>query len=112
MKKTILVLFLLGAVAPIVHAQQKTVHHLILTIYESYGLGGSKTLIETRDDGTQTKRQIGMRQPLGVSAVMKNEDTVMVALKPYFAAGWEISASTTTVSSTDVFTRIFLRKEE
>jgi hypothetical protein len=112
MKKTIIVLFLLGAVMPVVHAQQKTVHHLILTIFESYGLGGSKTLIETRDDGTQTRRKIGMRQPTGLNNVMKNEDTVMLALKPYFAAGWEISASTTTESSTDVFTRIFLRKEE
>ena len=112
MLKTIFVLFLLGAVAPIVHAQQKTVHHLIVTIYENYGLGSGRTLIETRDDGTQSRREIGMKQMLGLSAVMRNEDTVMTALKPYFAAGWEITASSETESSTYIFTRIFMRKEE
>lgn len=114
MKKITLILLLLWIGTPLVHAQQKTVRHLIVTIYETYGIGGSRTLIETRDDGSQTKRNIGMRQSIGLSTVMRNEDTVMAALRPYFAAGWEISASSAIaeVSSSLYITRFFLRKEE
>jgi hypothetical protein len=114
MKKTTLILLLLWIGTPLVHAQQKTVHHLIVTIYETYGIGGSRILIETRDDGSQTKRDIGMRQGITLSTVMRNEDTLMGALRPYFAAGWEISASTATMdaSTSYYFTRFFLRKED
>jgi hypothetical protein len=114
MKKTILILLLLWISMPLVHAQQKTVHHLIVTIYETYGIGGKRALIETHDDGSQTKRDIGMRQGITLSTVMRNEDTLMGALRPYFADGWEISASAATMdaSSSYYFTRFFLRKEE
>ena len=114
MKKTILILLLLWMAMPQVHAQQKTVHHLIVTIYESYGIGGKRALIETNDDGSQTKRDIDVRLGITLSTVMRNEDTLMGALKLYFAAGWEISASTATAEASSSFymTRFFLRKEE
>ena len=113
MKKAILILLLLGTGAPLVHAQQKTVHHLIVTIYESYGLGGSRSLIETRDDGSQSRRKIEFRNVLGIKDLMEHEDTMMLALKIYFSQGWEVTASTATVtSSTESTTRFFLRKEE
>jgi hypothetical protein len=113
MKKTTLLLLLLGIGAPALHAQQKTVHHLLVTFYENYTITGGKTLIETREDGTQTKKDIEMRQSIGLSSVMKNEDSVMSLLKPYFLAGWEISAVSSTAQSSYYFvTRFFLRKEE
>jgi hypothetical protein len=113
MKKTALILLLLGIGAHSLHAQQKTVHHLLVTFYENYSITGGKTLIETREDGTQTKKEIEMRQPTGLSNVMKNEDSVMSLLKPYFLAGWEIGAVSSTVQSSSYFvTRFFLRKEE
>jgi hypothetical protein len=113
MKKTILILLLLWIGLPLVHAQQKTVHHLSLTIYENYGLGGTKVLIETRDDGSQTTRKIGFHLVLNVKDLVAHEDTIMLALKPYFDQGWEVTASTATVgSSTEYTTRFFLRKEE
>lgn len=113
MKKTILILLLLWMAMPLVHAQQKTVHHLAVTIYENYGLGGTRTLIETRDDGSQTTRKIGFRNVLGMKDLVAHEDTLMLALKPYFDQGWEVTASTEEVrSSYELTTRFFLRKEE
>jgi hypothetical protein len=113
MKKTILILLLLGAGMPLVHAQQKTVHHLIVTIYENYSLISTRLLIETRDDGSQTRREIGFHDILNIKYLMQHEDTIMLALKPYFDQGWEVTASTATVaSSVEYTTRFFLRKEE
>jgi hypothetical protein len=60
---------------------------LIVTIYESYGIGGKRALIETHDDGSQTKRDIDVRLGITLSTVMRNEDTLMGALKPLFC-GW------------------------
>jgi hypothetical protein len=113
MKKTALILLLLMIGAPALHAQQKNVHHLLVSFYENYSITGGKSLIETREDGSQTKKDIEMRQSIGLASVMKNEDSVMALLKPYFLAGWEISAvSSTTQSSSYIVTRFFLRKEE
>jgi len=98
---------------PLVHAQQKAVHHLSLTFYENYGLGGTRVLIETHDDGSQTSRKIAFHLVLGLKDLMAHEDSIMLALKPYFDQGWKVTASTAMEgSSTEYTTRFFLRKEE
>jgi hypothetical protein len=112
MKKTILVFLLLWISMPLVHAQQKTVHHLMVTIYESYGIGGIRALIETRDDGSQTRKKLRITAAFGIKNVMEHEDSLMLALKPYFDQGWEVTASTAIVASSEYTTRFFLRKEE
>jgi hypothetical protein len=112
MKKTILILLVLWIAAPPVHAQQKIVHHLMVTIYESYGIGGVRALIETHDDGSQTRKKLGIRAAFGIKNVMQHEDTIMLALKPYFDQGWEVTASTAMDSSSEFTTRFSLRKEE
>ena len=97
---------------PALHAQQKTVHHLIVTVFETYGIGGTRALIETRDDGSQTRRKIEINSAFSIKNLMEHEDTLMLALKPYFDQRWEVTASTAMVSSSEFTTRFFLRKEE
>lgn len=83
------------------------------TIYEDYSLASARTLIETRDDGSQVKRNIGMHVMQNTKSVMQNEDTVMLALKPYFDSGWELTASTAIQESSALYvTRFFLRKQD
>jgi hypothetical protein len=113
MKKTIVILFLLGAAAPAVHAQQKTAHHLMVTFYENSSFGGTHLLIETHEDGSQTKRDVKFHNSLGIKGLMEHEDTLMLAMKSYFDQGWKLESSTATVlSSFEYTTRFFLRKEE
>jgi hypothetical protein len=113
MQKVILVLFLLWAAAPAAHAQQKTVQHLMVTLYENSSFGGSRSLIETHEDGSQTKREIKFRNTLGIKGLMEHEDTMMLVMKSYFDPGWKLESSTATVlSSYEYTTRFFLRKEE
>jgi hypothetical protein len=113
MKKSILILFLLGAAASAVHAQQKTLHHLMVTLYENSSFGGTHLLIETHEDGSQTKRDVRFHNSLGIKGLMEHEDTLMLAMKSYFDEGWKLESSTATVlSSYEYTTRFFLRKEE
>lgn len=87
---------------------------MTVTIYQEFEIGGHQDLIETHEDGTQTIRKIKWPAPTNVKKEIIHEDSVMVALKPYFEAGWEITASTETVQSrsSEYILRIFLRKEE
>jgi hypothetical protein len=116
MKKIILIFLLLGTTLPALRAQQNTVHHMIITTYEYYGIGAQKLLIETHEDGTQTRRDIGFHNTLGaVKGIMQHEDTLMLALKPYFDQGWEVTASTaiqTASTNGEYITRFFLRKKD
>ena len=113
MRKIALLLLLLGTFATSLRAQQKTVHHLLVTIFENHTIGGSHVLIETREDGKQVKKEIDLRAPTSTNTVMQHEDSLLLALKSYFDQGWEITASTAIVESgTTYTTRFFMRKEE
>lgn len=98
---------------PLVHAQQKTVQHLMVTFYENSSFGGTHLLIETHEDGSQTKRDVKFHSSLGIKGLMEHEDTLLLAMKSYFDQGWKLETSTATVlSSFEYTTRFFLRKEE
>lgn len=114
MQKVLFALLFLGAAALPVGAQQKAVRHMSITIYQSYGLGGHIDWIETHDDGTSTSRRLHWPLMRSEKALITNEDSVMTALRPYFDAGWEITASTATFQSSisEYVERIFLRKDE
>ncbi|HXD77186.1 MAG TPA: hypothetical protein VN616_05230 [Puia sp.] len=113
MLKILLLSVPLGLAIPTLHAQQKTTHHMTITIYEDFDLGGHSELIETHEDGTQTIRKIRWAAPRNLKNQVIHEDSVMLALTPYFNTGWEVSASTETVQSgsSEYITRFFLRKE-
>lgn len=78
-----------------VRAQQSPAHpqYLMLTVFEDYGLGERVTVLETHDDGTQTKRELNWKSPGTYKRFIVHEDSVMVMLHGYFIQGWNLVSS-------------------
>lgn len=118
MKKTI-ALFTVAILASIsVYSQTAShVQHMIITVYEDYGLAGKSKIIQTREDGSQDILDIKWKAPYTLDRYADHEDSLMLALKPFFDQGWELVSSNLCQSPTNTslglfVTRYFFRKEQ
>jgi hypothetical protein len=93
-------------------------HHLLLTIFSGPS-GYVPHMIITKEDGTQEIRKAENKKSwlygadLDHGRIALNEDSLMVALKPFFDAGWNLSTSNVTTWIQGAYvTRYFFTKQE
>lgn len=102
-------------------AAQKTekTHNLMISIYENVSLipRSSKTIVITREDGTQEVTVLREAPDYSLKNFKAREDSVFNLLKTYFDQGWKLVSCTTIplpVSSalSDYITRYFLSRQD
>jgi hypothetical protein len=72
-------------------------------------------MVETREDGSQQIRIIDWKSPYNFTRTVDHDDSLLMALKPFFDKGWNLVSSNCSTGSNGysaIITRYFLRKKQ
>jgi hypothetical protein len=94
-------------------------HNLMLSVYEDISLipRSSRTIVTTKEDGTQDVRVTRGRIDYSLNNFKTDEDSVFTLLKQYYDAGWKL-VSTSVIpiqrasGANDYLTRYFFSRKD